>query len=222
MTISCASAPPDGTSGNDVKHTIAKASQAFFAHDGRYVVAHAGSEFIGRAGLIPGLVTRPVRAGETITIYGTGFGLSAPGTQPELLVTAPAPLASPVAVRIGGAAASVAYAGQVGSGLYQFNVVVPQLPAGDHGVDAEITTLAVTAAMYLTVQSAARSASPALTAADRLAEHEGALSQFIRRAVFVLQPLVGRIVVGELFRFAVPLQMALRLQGDVGDQRVGC
>ena len=143
---------PDGTRGNDVKYTIAKVSPAFFAYDGRYVVAHVGSEFIGRAGLIPGLATRPVRTGETITFYGTGFGPATPGTAPESLVTAPAPLASPVTIRIGGVSASVAYAGQTGSGLYQFNVVVPQLPAGDQRVDAEITGIAVTAAMYLTVQ----------------------------------------------------------------------
>jgi uncharacterized protein (TIGR03437 family) len=143
---------PDGTRGNDVKYTIAKVSPAFFAYDGRYVVAHVGSEFIGRTGLIPGLATRPVRTGETITFYGTGFGPATPGTAPESLVTAAAPLASPVTIRIGGVSASVAYAGQTGSGLYQFNVVVPQVPAGDQRVDADITGIAVTAAMYLTVQ----------------------------------------------------------------------
>jgi uncharacterized protein (TIGR03437 family) len=143
---------PDGTRGNDVKYTIAKASPAFFAYDGRNVVAHVGNEFIGRAGLIPGLVTRPVRAGEIITFYGTGFGPAAPNTAPESLVGAPAPLASSVAIRIGGVSATVAYAGQTGSGLYQFNVVVPKVPAGDQRVDAEITGIAVVAAMYLTVQ----------------------------------------------------------------------
>ncbi len=143
---------PDGTRGNDVKYTIAKVSPAFFAYDGRYVVAHVGSEFIGRAGLIPGLATRPVRTGETITFYGTGFGPATPGTAPESLVTAVAPLASPVSIRIGGVSASVAYAGQTGSGLYQFNVVVPKVPAGDQRVDADITGISVTAAMYLTVQ----------------------------------------------------------------------
>ena len=80
------------------------------------------------------------------------IALLAPGTAPESLVTAAAPLASPVTIRIGGVSASVAYAGQTGSGLYQFNVVVPQLPTGDQRVDAEITGIAVTAAMYLTVQ----------------------------------------------------------------------
>ena len=110
------------------------------------------TEFDPDGRLIPGLATRPVRTGETITFYGTGFGPATPGTAPESLVTAPAPLASPVTIRIGGVSASVAYAGQTGSGLYQFNVVVPQVPAGDQRVDADITGIAVTAAMYLTVQ----------------------------------------------------------------------
>jgi uncharacterized protein (TIGR03437 family) len=143
---------PDGARGNDVKYTIAKASPAFFAYDGHYVVAHVGYEYIGLAGLVEGLVTRPVRAGETITVYGTGFGPAVAGTPPESLVAAAALLASPVAIRIGGVSATVDYAGQTGSGLDQFNVKVPPLPPGDHRLDADIAGVAVTAATYLTVK----------------------------------------------------------------------
>jgi uncharacterized protein (TIGR03437 family) len=143
---------PDGVRGNDVKYTIAKASPAFFAYDGRYVVAQVGNQFIGRVGLIAGLATRPVRVGETVTFYGTGFGPATPNTAPESLVMAPAVLASPVAIKIGGVGATVAYAGQIGSGLYQFNVVIPAVTAGDQRVEATITSIATGAAMYLTVQ----------------------------------------------------------------------
>ena len=71
-------------------------------------------------------------------MYGTGFGATQPASQPGDIPTAAAPLTRPVAVTIGGTllpAADVYYAGlspQSISGLYQFNVRVPQsAPDGD-------------------------------------------------------------------------------------------
>ena len=135
-----------------MKYTIAKASPAFFGYDGRYVVAHVGNEFVGPAGLIAGLVTRPVRAGETITFYGTGFGNATPYTAPETVVVGAAPLAVPVTITIGGVGATVAYAGQIGSGLYQFNVVVPAIGVGEYKVEAAVSGVATGAPIYLPVR----------------------------------------------------------------------
>jgi uncharacterized protein (TIGR03437 family) len=142
----------DSVRGNDVKYTISRASPAFFGYDGRYVVAHVGNEFVGPAGLIAGLVTRPVRAGETITVYGTGFGTATPYTAPETVVAEAAPLAAPVTITIGGVRATVAYAGQIGSGLYQFNVVVPAIGAGEYKVEATVSGVATGAPIYLPVR----------------------------------------------------------------------
>ena len=47
-------------------------------------------------------------------------------------------LANSVQITIGGIAASVQFAGLTESGLYQFNVVVPNLPNGDAAVVAQI------------------------------------------------------------------------------------
>jgi uncharacterized protein (TIGR03437 family) len=52
-----------------------------------------------------------------------------------------APLANPVTVRTGGAAAIIQFAGVVSPGLYQFNVVVPDIPNGDNAVSVEIAVL---------------------------------------------------------------------------------
>jgi uncharacterized protein (TIGR03437 family) len=46
----------------------------------------------------------------------------------------------------------VAYAGLVGSGLYQINVTVPNLPSGDAAVAAAIDGVSTQTGVTLTVQ----------------------------------------------------------------------
>jgi len=41
-------------------------------------------------------------------------------------------------VRIGGVDAAIAFAGLISPGLYQFNVVVPEVPDGDRTIVAEL------------------------------------------------------------------------------------
>ena len=55
-------------------------------------------------------------------------------------------------VRIGGLDAAVAYAGLISPGVYQFNVVVPQVGAGDQSVVAELRGLLTQSNLLLTVQ----------------------------------------------------------------------
>ena len=45
---------------------------------------------------------------------------------------------NPVSIRIGQAAAQVNYAGVTAVGVYQFNIVVPDLPDGDYPVRAGV------------------------------------------------------------------------------------
>jgi uncharacterized protein (TIGR03437 family) len=96
----------------------------------------------------------PAKPGETIVVYGTGFG----ATQPSISATAPVP--SPLAlanlqdlrVRIGGVDAAVAFAGLISPGLYQFNVVVPLLNDGDQTIVAELRGLLTRSDLLLAVQ----------------------------------------------------------------------
>ena len=78
------------------------------------------------------------KAGETISVYGTGFGPANPVVTPGILVQNAAPLANAVTMTIGGLTAPVTYAGISATGLYQFNVTVPALAAGDYAVAATI------------------------------------------------------------------------------------
>lgn len=80
----------------------------------------------------------PAKPGETIAIYGTGFGPTEPRVNSGEVFTGAAPLAAGVAVRIGSAVAPVGFAGLTGAGLYQLNVTVPNLPDGDHDVVATV------------------------------------------------------------------------------------
>ncbi len=78
------------------------------------------------------------KAGDILSLYGTGFGAanSAPAT--GAVFSGAYETTSAVTVSIGGLAAQVLWAGLVGPGLYQINVVVPAVAAGDREVVATV------------------------------------------------------------------------------------
>ena len=160
-------APDDGTLGPvPVQVTSAGAASnvlavqrssfapAFLTFNGTYVAAlHADYSLIGAANLLSGAVTTPANPGEIILLYGVGFGPANPPQPSGQLVTTAAPLANDVQIAIGGQTASVAFAGLVESGLYQFNVTVPSgLPSGDAAVAATIGGVSTQTGVLLTVQ----------------------------------------------------------------------
>ena len=114
--------------------------------DGSYV---AGPRLVAQG--IPGTAAK---VGETIVLFGTGFGVTQPAISATALVPAPLPLARPedLRVRIGGLDAAVAYAGLISPGVYQFNVVVPQVAEGDQAVVAELRGLLTQSNLLVTVQ----------------------------------------------------------------------
>jgi uncharacterized protein (TIGR03437 family) len=127
---------------------------AFPTLDGTHVDAlHADYSVIGAPNLLPGVVSTPAQPGETILLYGLGFGPANPPQPTGQLITTATPLGNDVQVTIGGQVATVAYAGLVGSGLYQFNVKVPNnLPNGDAAVVATIGGVSTQTGVLLTIQ----------------------------------------------------------------------
>jgi uncharacterized protein (TIGR03437 family) len=126
---------------------------AFFTTGGSYVAAqHADYTYVGKPGLISGVTTQPAKPGETILLYGTGFGPTSPPLPSAQLVTTPAHLANSVQVTIGGVVAPVAYAGLVEAGLYQFNVTVPNVSNGDAAVVAQIGGVQTPTGVSITIQ----------------------------------------------------------------------
>lgn len=142
-----------GVASNVVTVQKSLFAPAFLTFDGTHVAAlHADYSPIGAPNLLAGAVTTPARPGEIVLLYGVGFGPAQPPQPSGQLVTTATPLANGVQIAIGGQTAPVAYAGLTGSGLYQFNVTVPQLPSGDAAVGATIGGVSTQTGVSITVQ----------------------------------------------------------------------
>jgi protocatechuate 3,4-dioxygenase, beta subunit len=88
--------------------------------------------------------SNPARPGESILLFGTGFGPTSPAATPGQALSGPLPTANTVRVQIHTQSAAVAFAGLVSPGLYQFNITVPDLPNGDYPVTAEVAGVRTT------------------------------------------------------------------------------
>jgi uncharacterized protein (TIGR03437 family) len=104
----------------------------------KYAAAVASSDgaYIAPVGVFgSGVTSRPAKPGEIIELYGTGFGPTNPPDTPGMLVQEPLPLVSKVQVLFGNTPSpKVYFAGLSASGLYQFNVIVPNIANGDQTV----------------------------------------------------------------------------------------
>jgi uncharacterized protein (TIGR03437 family) len=139
-----------------LQQTAAPAFFQFRAPTATYVAGtHADYSLLAGPALVQqGMVGTPARPGETIVLYGTGFGTTQPPISATAPVTAPLPLANAqdLRVRIAGVDSQVVFGGLVAPGLYQFNVVVPNVPDGDQLVEADLRGLLTRAGLLLTVK----------------------------------------------------------------------
>ena len=125
---------------------------ASFTSDGRQYVAallpdgaFAGPEKLGAA-------FRPARSGDRLVLYGVGFGLTAPAL-PAGQIAAQLTTLPNLRVTVGGVAARVDYGGLAAGlvGLYQFNIVVPEVPAGPAPLAVTVDGTALAQALFLAV-----------------------------------------------------------------------
>jgi uncharacterized protein (TIGR03437 family) len=126
-----------------------------------YVAAtHANGSLIGPAAIINGAT--PAQPGETIVLYGAGFGPASSPIPNGQVITSPLTLPAPPLIVIGGMPANVQFAGLTGTGLYQFNVVVPRtvLSGSDDLVIALIDNTASQPNAFLTIAAPLATASP--------------------------------------------------------------
>jgi uncharacterized protein (TIGR03437 family) len=111
------------------------APAAFNLPAGQYVAALFPdfSAFALPAGAISGVASAPAKPGDTLIFFGVGFGTVAPAIPAGVLVTQSNLLSGSLQVSFAGVPATVAFAGLAGGylGLYQFNVVVPNVAASD-------------------------------------------------------------------------------------------
>jgi uncharacterized protein (TIGR03118 family) len=111
---------------------------SFFLPDGTHIAAeHGDYSLVGTTS-----PATPAKPGETIALYGNGFGATNPAAVNGQIQAAAAPSVVTPTVTIGGSNAKVVFAGLTATGLYQLNVTVPTgLPDGDAAVVATINGL---------------------------------------------------------------------------------
>ena len=149
---------------NNSTSSAAFASQAqsispsfFVLSDGLHVAAvHLNGNLVGPSSLsAPGYTFTPASPGETILVYANGFG-AAGATLTAGSATQSSTLSPMPSVTIGGVSATVAFAGLVSPGLFQFNVVVPlNAPGGDEAITASYNGAATQSGALLTLAGTA-------------------------------------------------------------------
>jgi uncharacterized protein (TIGR03437 family) len=130
---------------------------AFFLFPQSFVAAvHADGTYVAKPGVFEpaGPRIRPAQPGETVQIFGTGFGPTNPVVDPGQLVARPASLKDPGLLRvlIGGMPVRVTFAGITGPGLYQLNVTIPEgMRPGDYVIVARIGDVATPSGTMISV-----------------------------------------------------------------------
>jgi len=140
-----------------VNITTQAVAPAFFLFGGKYAATtHLSGAYVGPTSL--GAVYTPATVGETIVLYGTGFGATTPAIQNGQVVSGTVNLAATPTFMINNVQANVVFAGLTPgtAGLYQFNVTVPSgMPTGTNDVPVTATVGGVTSptGVLLTIQN---------------------------------------------------------------------
>jgi uncharacterized protein (TIGR03437 family) len=124
---------------------------SFFLLDtaGHIAATHANNSLIGTTA-----PATPAAPGETIVLYGNGFGPTNPGAINGQALSAPAPMLVTPTITFNGNNANVVFAGLTGTGLYQFNVVVPSgLADGDATVVAKAAGVSSPSGALITIKN---------------------------------------------------------------------
>jgi uncharacterized protein (TIGR03437 family) len=111
------------------------APSSFIVNGNLYLAAvfPDGQTFVLPPGAISGVPSRQAKPGETIIVYGIGFGAVTPNLTVGQIVEQSNSLALPFQLLFGSTPATLPYSGLAPNylGLYQFNVVVPNIPNSD-------------------------------------------------------------------------------------------
>jgi uncharacterized protein (TIGR03437 family) len=141
---------PSGTARTSAD--VRSIAPALFRSNGAYAAAvHQDGTLVGNPSVIPG--ARLARAGNIISLYGTGFGPTMP-PRPTGELLNPAALATPYILRINGDRVSSSFGGIVGPGLYQFNFTMPNQTVASVGfafIEIEIAGQRTDSQMILAV-----------------------------------------------------------------------
>ena len=137
--------------------TLQQYAPGFFTMQGKYAAAvHTDGVYVAPAGYFGNAVaSRPAAPGEVVLLFGTGFGPTTPAVPAGQVVNGAAPLtdAAQLYVTIGGAPATVQFAGIVAAGEYQFNVLIPAVADGDQAIVATIAGFPTQSGLSISVKN---------------------------------------------------------------------
>jgi uncharacterized protein (TIGR03437 family) len=134
VTTANGSSAPFTVTVNATQPGLLAPAPTFVIGGKQYVVAqHADGTFVLPPNSIAGVSSRQAQPGETIVMYGIGFGGVTPAINAGQIVGVANQLAQPLTVQFGSVTATVQYDGLAPNfiGLYQFNVVVPNIADSD-------------------------------------------------------------------------------------------
>jgi uncharacterized protein (TIGR03118 family) len=141
-----------GLISNEVTVQVAAVAPAFFMqNDGTHVLAfHADGTLVGPT-TTKGAT--PAAAGETVVLYGTGFGATNPPAPEGMVITTALPLAATPTVTVGGGSAQVMFSSLTFAGVFQFNITIPtSATSGDQPIAATASSVSSPTGVVITIK----------------------------------------------------------------------
>ena len=112
----------------DIKHVAG----IILRSDGSGAYGGGTYDIIGPTGTSLGYKTVAAKAGDTVALFGVGFGPTTPAVLAGQALTGTAPVTNPVSLLLNNAPVTPSFAGLSSAGLYQVNLVIPAgLGTGD-------------------------------------------------------------------------------------------
>ena len=159
LTVKNANGTSDNYTINMVDRVPSFLAPAAFKNSGgrQYIAAVfegvSPATFVCAPNSLPGILCRSAKAGDNISFYGVGFGGTAPDQGTGKIVQVRNDLPN-VVLRFGTEAVTPSFAGLATQaiGLYQFNITVPAIAAGDHELSGSIGGVALPAGLFINLR----------------------------------------------------------------------
>jgi uncharacterized protein (TIGR03437 family) len=138
--------------------TLASFAPSFFLLDSKHVAgiilrANGSYDIMGPTGSSLGYPTVAAKAGDSIALFGTGFGPTNPAVMPGVVFSGAAPTTSAVTLSINNVSVTPTFAGLSGAGLYQINLTVPPgLGTGDVPLQATVGGIQTPSGVVISLQ----------------------------------------------------------------------
>lgn len=148
-TITLADQSPAFNLLSDGKHVAA----IILRSDGSGAYGGGSYDVVGPAGTSLGYPTVPAKAGDSVVIFGLGFGPTSPVVPAGQPFSGAAAAVDPISLSINGQAATPSFAGMSAPGLFQFNLAIPAgLGTGDVPLLATVSGVSTPANVVISLQ----------------------------------------------------------------------